>query len=88
MVASCRSPGRTKPGQSEVRIMKDVKDMLRIVGIILLGIFVLAVGVPLVFAAAGVVLGGIIGITVSLIKIAVVLAVAYLILVGIRAILK
>lgn len=68
--------------------MKDVKDMLRIVGIILLGIFVLAVGVPLVFAAAGVVLGGIIGITVSLIKIAVVLAVAYLILVGLRAILK
>lgn len=68
--------------------MKDVKDMLRVVGIILLGIFVLAVGVPLVFAAAGIVLGGIIGITVSLIKIAVVLAVGYLILVGIRAVLK
>lgn len=68
--------------------MKDVKDMLRVVGIILLGLFVLAVGVPLVFAAAGVVLGGIIHITVSLIKIAVVLAVAYLILVGIRAALK
>lgn len=68
--------------------MKDVKDMLRVVGIILLGLFVLAVGVPLVFAAAGVVLGGIIHITVSLIKIAVVLAVVYLILVGIRAVLK
>lgn len=68
--------------------MKDVKDMLRVVGIILLGLFVLAVGVPLVFAAAGIVLGGIIHITVLLIKIAVVLAVAYLILVGIRAVLK
>ena len=68
--------------------MKDMKDMLRIIGIILLGIFVLAVGVPLVFAAAGIVLGGIIHITVSLIKIAVVLAVAYLILVGVRAVLK
>lgn len=68
--------------------MKDMKDMLRVIGIILLGIFVLAVGVPLVFAAAGIVLGGIIHITVSLIKIAVVLAVAYLILVGVRAVLR
>ena len=68
--------------------MKDMKDMLRVIGIILLGVFVLAVGVPLVFAAAGIVLGGIISITVSLIKIAVVLAVAYLILVGVRAVLK
>ncbi|HEX7176010.1 MAG TPA: hypothetical protein VF240_12185 [Pyrinomonadaceae bacterium] len=68
--------------------MKDMKDMLRIIGIILLGVFVLAVGVPLVFAAAGIVLGGIIHITVSLIKIAVVLAVAYLILVGVRAVLR
>ncbi len=69
-------------------IMKDVKDMMRIVGIILLGIFVLAVGVPLVFAAAGVVLSGIINITVALIKIAVVLAIGYLILVGIRALMR
>lgn len=68
--------------------MKDVKDMMRIVGIILLGIFVLAVGVPLVFAAAGVVLSGIINITVALIKIAVVLAIGYLILVGIRALMR
>jgi len=68
--------------------MKEMKDMFRIIGIILLGVFVLAVGVPLVFAAAGIVLGGIIHITVSLIKIAVVLAVAYLILVGVRAVLK
>ncbi|MDT5262760.1 MAG: hypothetical protein QOC61_1764, partial [Acidobacteriota bacterium] len=35
--------------------MKDSKEMLRIVGIILLGLFVLVVGVPLVFAAAGII---------------------------------
>ncbi len=68
--------------------MKDVKDMMRIVGIILLGMFVLAVGVPLVFAAAGIVLGGIIHIAISLIKIAVVLAIGYLLLVGLRAVLR
>ena len=34
--------------------MKDTKEMLRIVGIILLGLFVLVVGVPLVFAVAGI----------------------------------
>ena len=68
--------------------MKDIKDMMRIVGIILLGMFVLAVGVPLVFAAAGIVLGGVIHLAIGLIKIAVVLAIGYLILVGVRAILR
>jgi hypothetical protein len=71
--------------------MKDVKDMMRIVGIILLGMFVLAVGIPLVFAAAGIslfILGGVIHLAIGLIKIAVMLAVAYLILVGIRAVLR
>jgi hypothetical protein len=68
--------------------MKDVKDMMRIVGIILLGMFVLAVGVPLVFAAAGIVLSGVIQLAIGLIKIAVVLAIGYLILVGIRAVLR
>jgi hypothetical protein len=68
--------------------MANAKDLLRVVGIILLGVFVLAVGVPLVLAAAGIIIGGVIGIAVSLIKIAVVLAVGYLILVGLRAILR
>jgi hypothetical protein len=62
--------------------------MLRIVGIILLGLFVLVVGVPLVLTAAGVVVGTVIGLAVLLIKVAVTLAVVYLVLVGIRALLK
>lgn len=68
--------------------MRDAKEMLRIVGIILLGLFVLVVGVPLVLTAAGVVVGTVIGLAVLLIKVAVTLAVVYLVLVGIRALLK
>jgi len=65
-----------------------MKDVLRIVGAILLGLFVLLVGVPLVLAAAGIALHGIgtiIGLIVGVVKLAVVLAVIYLILVGVRA---
>jgi hypothetical protein len=72
-------------------IMKDVKNVMRIVGIILLGMFVLVVAIPLVLTAAGVVLAGVgavIGIAVALIKLAVLVAVGYLILVGIRAVMK
>ena len=65
-----------------------MKDTLRVVGVILLGLFVLLVGVPLVLAAAGIALHGIglvIAIVVGAVKLAVVLAVIYLILVGVRA---
>jgi hypothetical protein len=71
--------------------MKEATDVLKIVGMILLALFVLAVGVPLVLAAAGValgVLGFLVGLAVALIKIAVVVAIIYLIIVGIRAVLK
>ncbi len=71
--------------------MKDVKDTLRVTGIILLGLFVLVVGIPLVLAAAGItlhVVGFIFGLAVALNKLAVVLAVVYLVLVGIRALLR
>ncbi|HEX3280405.1 MAG TPA: hypothetical protein VHR36_04170 [Pyrinomonadaceae bacterium] len=71
--------------------MKDATDVLRIVGIILLGIFVFAVGIPLVLAAAGITLGIIkilFGIAVMVIKLAVVLAIAYLILTGVRALVR
>lgn len=75
--------------------MKDSKEMMRIVGIILLGLFVLVVGVPLVLAAAGIivvtavgVIGAIVSLAVLLIKVAVTLAVIYLLLVGVRALLK
>ncbi len=71
--------------------MKEAKDILRIVGMILLGVFVFAVGVPLVLKLAGVtlgIIGALVGLAVLLIKVAVVLAVGYLILVGIRALLR
>jgi len=71
--------------------MKEATNVLRIVGIVLLGIFVFAVGIPLVLTAAGITLGilGILfGIAVLVIKLAVVIAIGYLILVGIRAILR
>lgn len=75
--------------------MKDSKEMLRIVGIILLGLFVLVVGVPLVFAAAGIIvvttvgiIGAIVSLAVLLIKVAVTLAIIYLLLAGVRALLK
>ncbi len=71
--------------------MREAKDVFRIVGMILLGVFVFAVGVPLVFTLAGVTLGVIgflIGLAVMLIKVAVVIAIGYLVLVGIRALLR
>jgi hypothetical protein len=71
--------------------MKEAKNAMRIVGIILLGLFVLIVGIPLVFAAAGItlsIIGTIFGIAVLLIKLAVVAAIGYLILVGVRAALR
>jgi hypothetical protein len=71
--------------------MSKAKGVLRVVGMILLGLFVLAVGIPVVLTAAGITLG-IIGflfhLAVVLIKLAVVVAIGYLILVGIRALLR
>ena len=71
--------------------MREAKDVLRVVGVILLGLFVLVVGIPLVMAAAGITLG-IIGflfnLAVMVIKVAVVVAIGYLVLVGIRALLR
>ena len=68
--------------------MKDAKDILRIVGMIVLGIFVLVVVVPLLLKIVGITLVLLIGLAVFLIKVAVVLAVGYLVLVGIRALLR
>ena len=71
--------------------MSEAKGVLRVIGMILLGLFVLAVGIPVVLTAAGITLG-IIGflfhLAVILIKLAVVVAIGYLILVGIRALLR
>jgi hypothetical protein len=71
--------------------MKDATDVIRIIGMILLAIFVIAVGIPIVLTAAGITLGIIkilFGIAVMVIKLAIVIAVGYLILVGIRALLR
>ena len=75
--------------------MKDAKDTLRVIGMILLGLFVVVVAVPfvltLVFNAIGItvtVISFLISLAVLLIKVAVVLAIGYLILVGIRALLR
>jgi len=71
--------------------MKDAKNVLRIVGMILLGLFVFMVVAPVVFKLVGVtfgIIGLLIGLAILLIKVAVVLAVGYLILVGIRALLR
>ncbi len=71
--------------------MKDVKNVLRVVGMILLGLFVFMVAAPLVLKVAGITFGiitGLIGLAVLLIKVAVVLAIGYLILVGVRALLR
>jgi hypothetical protein len=66
----------------------EMKDVVRIVGIVFLALFVLVVVMPLVLAVVGVAVGGIITLAVLLIKLAVVLAIGYLILVGIRAVMR
>jgi hypothetical protein len=68
--------------------MKEAKDILRIVGMILLGLFVFIVVLPLVLKIVGTTFVVLIGLAIMLIKLAVVLAIGYLILVGIRALLR
>jgi len=71
--------------------MREAKDVLRIVGMILLGLFVFMVAAPLVMKLAGITYGiitGLIFLAILLIKVAVVLAIGYLILVGVRALLR
>jgi hypothetical protein len=71
--------------------MKDAKNVLRIVGMILLGVFAFVVVVPFVLKLIGLglaIAGAFITLAVLLIKVAVVLAIGYLLLVGIRALLR
>ena len=70
---------------------KDLENVLRTVGLILLGLFIFVVGVPLVLAAAGftlLIVGKLFALAVFLIKLAVILAIVYLVLVAVRAALK
>ena len=68
--------------------MKNAKDTLKIVGIVMLCLFVLVVGVPLLLSLVGITLGFITSLAVGLIKVAVFLAIVYLVLVGLRAVLR
>jgi hypothetical protein len=68
--------------------MKEAKDMLRIAVIIVLSLFVLIVGGSLALTAVGIIIGILSGLAVFLIKLAVVVAIGYLILVGVRALLR
>ena len=68
-----------------------MKDTLRVVGLVLLGVFVLIVGLPLVLATAGIVLQGVgfvFGLAGTLIKVGVMLAVVYLFVMAARTLLK
>ena len=71
--------------------MKEAKDILRIAGSVFLTIFVIVVGGHLLMAAIGITLGIaslVFGLAVFLIKVAIGIAIIYLILVGIRALLR
>jgi len=71
--------------------MKEAKDILRTVGIIFLGIVVFIAVAPLALKLIGItfgIIGVLIWLAIAAIKLAVVLAIGYLILVGIRALLR
>lgn len=68
--------------------MKDARNVLRIIGMILLVIFVFTVVLPLALKVVGITLVFISSLAVLLIKVAVTLAILYLGLVGIRALLR
>jgi hypothetical protein len=68
--------------------MKEAKDILRMVVVIVLALFVLIAVVPILLKLIGFTIGVLVWLAVKVIYLAVVLAVCYLILVGIRAILR
>jgi hypothetical protein len=68
--------------------MRNGRDILRIAGMIVLGLIVFFIVLPLALKVVGITLGIITGLAVLLIQVAVTLAVAYLVLVGIRALLR
>lgn len=71
--------------------MNEAKNTMKIVGMILLGLFALVVAVPIVIVAAGVTLGiffKLVGLAILAIKLAVFVAIVYLVVVGVRAFLR
>jgi len=65
-----------------------MKNTMRIAGIVLLALFALVVGAPLLLAATMGIVLGVFGLVVVVIKLAVVVAIGYLLLVGFRAMLR
>lgn len=71
--------------------MSDAKSTLKAIVVGLLGIFVLVMGIPLLFKVLGIALGivgALVQLAIGLLYLAVALAVGYLLLVGIRALLR
>jgi hypothetical protein len=68
--------------------MKEATDVLKIVGIVLLALFVLAVALPFVFTLLHIAVGFLVVLAITLIRVAIVVAIIYLIVVGIRAVLR
>ena len=68
--------------------MKEAADVLKKVLIVLLALFVLAVALPFVFSLLHIAVGFLVVLAITLIRVAVVVAIIYLIVVGIRAVLR
>ena len=71
--------------------MKEAKDILRTVGSVFLGIVVFIAVAPLALKLIGItfgIIGVLIWLAIAAIKLAVVVAIGYLVLVGIRALLR
>ena len=71
--------------------MSDTRKNFRIAAIVVLAVCALIVGIPLALTALGFtvwIIGVLFGLAVAVIKVAVVVAVIYLILVGVRAALR
>jgi hypothetical protein len=68
--------------------MKEAGDIVKGIAIVLLVLVVLFIGVPFLLAAVGIVVGFLVTLAVFLIKAAIVVAIIYLIIVGIRAVLR
>ena len=68
--------------------MKEATDVLKIVGIVLLALFVLAVALPFVFALLHIAVGFLVVLAIFLIRVAIAIAIIYLLVVGIRALLR
>jgi len=68
--------------------MREAKDVFRVAGVIILSLVVIIFIVPLLLKLVGITLGILIHLAISVIYVAVALAIGYLVLVGIRALLR